>query len=337
MVISNLSSFKMDYNIMGISYFFGFGIGGKERHSLRRAVFMEDNLVLEDMISKYGDEAIFEIVKAEIIVNDYVTAPILNDISYIKKFIKKYGNDCVNAKGNRGETALFNTVTFLNHNNNDHTILNILLDNGADPNISDRRGRTPLYMAFLYENYKTIEILLKAGVSIENTKKTTFSYVEEGSEIETLLQKYKIIRQKEKTEAFNAAAEKAKVESKKSIEEFWVVNPDDDIVKYIEEGDIKNLRDVFDRVFYTKQKIKLTSDHLKAALLRQDRPILRLLISYGAKFSKEDFELMKNNNTDNFNKNIKILKACGMDISCQTKPINANKKKSNPNSRFKPF
>jgi len=61
----------------------------------------------------------------------------------------------INVKNNMGETALHATAT-----GGDHYIVQLLLDNGADPKISDRQGRTPLMRAAHLENLDAVQVFL---------------------------------------------------------------------------------------------------------------------------------------------------------------------------------
>lgn len=63
--------------------------------------------------------------------------------------------DTINDKNNMGETALHATAT-----GGDHYIVQCLLDNGADPKISDRQGRTPLMRAALLGNLDAVQVFV---------------------------------------------------------------------------------------------------------------------------------------------------------------------------------
>lgn len=63
--------------------------------------------------------------------------------------------ESINEKNNMGETALHATAT-----GGDHYIIQCLLDNGADPKISDRQGRTPLMRAALLGNLDAVQVFV---------------------------------------------------------------------------------------------------------------------------------------------------------------------------------
>ena len=63
--------------------------------------------------------------------------------------------ETINDKNNMGETALHVTAT-----GGDHYIIQTLLDNGADPKISDRQGRTPLMRAALLGNLDAVQVFV---------------------------------------------------------------------------------------------------------------------------------------------------------------------------------
>ena len=61
-----------------------------------------------------------------------------------------------------GETPLFAAVI----GSRDISVIRMLLEKGADPNIKDLRGRTPLYWTASYGDLEKVEILLKAGAKV---------------------------------------------------------------------------------------------------------------------------------------------------------------------------
>jgi hypothetical protein len=76
------------------------------------------------------------------------------------KLLLAYGAN-PNTKNERGETPL--TRTTGEHNND--RVLQVLLDNGADPNFADGEGLTALHYATSYGQTKAMKILLQQGAN----------------------------------------------------------------------------------------------------------------------------------------------------------------------------
>ena len=74
----------------------------------------------------------------------------------IKKFID-YGAN-VNAKDGAGDTVLINHLDYVEPNNK---IIELLLENGADPRIPDIYGKTPLRYARKHGNKETVKLIKK--------------------------------------------------------------------------------------------------------------------------------------------------------------------------------
>jgi len=75
----------------------------------------------------------------------------------VEKLIEANPNirETINDKNNMGETALHVTAI-----GGDHYIVQTLLDNGADPKISDKQGRTPLMRAALLGNLDAVQVFV---------------------------------------------------------------------------------------------------------------------------------------------------------------------------------
>ncbi|HSX13588.1 MAG TPA: ankyrin repeat domain-containing protein [Chlamydiales bacterium] len=72
------------------------------------------------------------------------------------------GNSIINKKNHDGETILHGSVR--NDENGSHYIRCLkLLEHGADPNLTDRKGNTPLDIAVAQRNKKLIELLKSYG------------------------------------------------------------------------------------------------------------------------------------------------------------------------------
>ena len=86
----------------------------------------------------------------------------LQDYQIVKGLIKEsVGLDAV---GEEGETILH--VLVKNYNPKLMYLLNMALSNGANPNIQDEKGRTPLHYAALSNNVGLIRILITQGANV---------------------------------------------------------------------------------------------------------------------------------------------------------------------------
>jgi len=71
--------------------------------------------------------------------------------------------------------------------------LDILLDNGADPNVQNNAGETPLHKAVAKNSLHSIESLIQNGANpkVENKSKQTPLRMAKAKEAKALLGKYK--------------------------------------------------------------------------------------------------------------------------------------------------
>ncbi len=140
----------------------------------------------------------------------------LNDRSDVVKFLVSHGAD-VNAQTRYSSTPLhiamgdvFGTGTafidsdprYINADtmapyqqildSNDAEIAEILLQHGADMNVIDRQGNTPIFWAVIYERYTGLKILLDHGADIyvKNNKGLTIADVAKSRRIKDLIKYY---------------------------------------------------------------------------------------------------------------------------------------------------
>ena len=79
------------------------------------------------------------------------------------ELLDKPGSTIVNARNySSGETALHIVAQ-----RNDTTWTGFLLKRGADPNIRDKQGVSPLMVAVSYRNIDVVEILLRVGAKVD--------------------------------------------------------------------------------------------------------------------------------------------------------------------------
>ncbi len=153
----------------------------------------------------------------------------------------------LNKMNSIGLTAL--TLAAMNGCEN---IVRLLIDNGADINMSSNKITTPLGMA-RHGGYPAIVQLLKDAPKRQKQLAA------------------------EKARAAAEAAEKAAVESLLA----------DTLSDAVASGNIQKVRDIFDQTFWEKRNLPLGWGHLKTALLNEDSPMMRLLITRGAAVADE--------------------------------------------------
>lgn len=91
--------------------------------------------------------------------DELLHAFITYDMAIIRSACRRFN---VNARANDGETILITAISFF------HDIaVEALLERGADVNMPDALGKTPLMWAAIYNNTEAIELLL----SVLNLKK----------------------------------------------------------------------------------------------------------------------------------------------------------------------
>lgn len=124
-----------------------------------------------------------------------IAAAASGNIEFIKRLIT---NDNINQKDERGNSALHWAV-YYGH----QEVVELLLANGADPNIYNKSGVTPLMTAAWFGDKKTIDYLIEKGANPEATDKegvsaylygTLFSYKHEHEDFPAFLNKKGIKR-----------------------------------------------------------------------------------------------------------------------------------------------
>jgi hypothetical protein len=89
-------------------------------------------------------------------------------------------------------------------------------------------------------------------------------------------------------------------------------NFDDKLSACIAAGDCQQVRDLFDRAFWDDYKIFLTWEHLKTALKAENKPMLKLLVTWGARPNDEGLAWLWFREYRHF---IKLLRQCGLPLS----------------------
>ena len=85
---------------------------------------------------------------------------------------------------------------------------------------------------------------------------------------------------------------------------------------FIGHGSCQQVREHFDKAFWAGKTLVLDWRHFKLALMREDKPILRLLVTWGAQhFNDKDLPHLKIMAKDKYPHYIKLLRQCGLKLS----------------------
>lgn len=139
-------------------------------------------------------EDLIEIIKAEAITKSYVTFGIRKEKTHIKKlsYVLDYAPYLINSTGKDGmkhdSTPLM--VALKPHNGNICSLeaIRILLDHGADPNLQDSTGKTPLMYAASRDRH-VVKLLIDSGAEshLQNKKGSFAKNYAKSNPVKTLL------------------------------------------------------------------------------------------------------------------------------------------------------
>jgi hypothetical protein len=87
---------------------------------------------------------------------------------------------------------------------------------------------------------------------------------------------------------------------------------DDMLSELVANGDIARVREYFDSVFWENRKERPGWGHLRIALLREDRPMLRLLHTWGAMPTDDDMAKFRAAARDKYAGYVRILRSAGV-------------------------
>lgn len=87
---------------------------------------------------------------------------------------------------------------------------------------------------------------------------------------------------------------------------------DDALSEIIAGGDIAQARDYFDKVFWENQADRPGWKHLRLALLKEDRPMLRLLATWGAHPSQDEMAHFRAVTGEKYDGYVRLLKQAGL-------------------------
>jgi len=83
---------------------------------------------------------------------------------------------------------------------------------------------------------------------------------------------------------------------------------------HIRCGDIGGVRDCLDKNFWNNNQTKPGWFHLRLALHREDRPMMKLLVQWGAEASAADLWHLRQSSPDQFDRHLLLLRNAGMSI-----------------------
>ncbi len=157
-------------------------------------------------------------------------------------------------------------------------IIDMLIDKGASLDIGDYQGNTPLHSAASHNYAEITRLLIGRGAPLDiknNRDRTALSLAKSHGyhEIARMLKEAAKLRKQQAKE--NAKAEKEALRRKQQEK------PAMPLVDAIAQGDCQQVRKIFDQAFWAQEPVRLSWDHLKIALEREDKSMMRLLITWG--------------------------------------------------------
>jgi hypothetical protein len=87
---------------------------------------------------------------------------------------------------------------------------------------------------------------------------------------------------------------------------------EDALSELVALGNIDKVRDYFDTVFFEGRKERPGWEHLRIAVLREDRAMVRLLNTWGAEPSDDDLARFRVLAQDKYDGYLKLMRACGL-------------------------
>lgn len=180
----------------------------------------------------------------------------------------------------------------------DIEILKTLLERGADINQSDPNVSfvTALSIAATFDDVRMARFLVDNGAEIHE-RELGIAKAHNNSRTLKMLEDAMARRQSAQEASLPVNEERG-----------------DELAIAVQGGDCQQARAVFDKVFWDGQRILPEWKHLKIALLREDKPMMRLLVTWGAK-APESAEQLSGIPADKYASYAKILRAYGLDAT----------------------
>lgn len=87
---------------------------------------------------------------------------------------------------------------------------------------------------------------------------------------------------------------------------------EDALSELVARGNIDQVREYFDKVFWENRKERPGWEHMRIAILREDRPMVRLLHTWGAEPSDDDLARFRLLAQDKYDGYLKLMRAAGL-------------------------
>lgn len=176
------------------------------------------------------------------------------------------------------------------------------LEAGANANQETSAGLTALMLAAHRDHPDIARLLIEAGADI-NTRSTyewTAAELATGKpEIEKLLAK--------------AQAWARQTALERTLPDPEVTALEADLKQIVEKNSVEEARKFFDKLFFEGKTISATWEHLQIALTKEDKPMIRLLVKWGAHATEEDVARLSA--AQGSRPYIRLLRQCGLRIA----------------------
>ncbi|MBI3440838.1 MAG: hypothetical protein HY052_03375 [Proteobacteria bacterium] len=174
-----------------------------------------------------------------------------------------------------------------------------MLKRGANINQEDSAGWTALDWAVVRNDEKMVTVLLENGAVVDKLAQALLVVPPTNTEL---------------AEMVKAHVPPAGKEATALTPHLPTSELDDALTAAVKSGNCERARELFDRAFWDNHKIVPGWDHLKIALLREDKPMMRLLVTWGAK-APDSPEQLAGIPADKYARYARILRECGMNAA----------------------
>lgn len=183
-----------------------------------------------------------------------------------------------------------------------------LLKRGADIDQVNSDGYTALYRVALLGEIKVLRFLVDHGADIHrkschgDTPLECARYWDNTAAVQRL------------EEAVAQQAKKKKAEAAAVIRPKIIAGAEDDtLAAAVDSGDCQRVRDIFNSDFWANKKISPGWEHLKIAVMREDEPMMRLLVTWGAR-APDDAAQLQDIDQQQYARYVRILKQSGLPL-----------------------